>query len=131
MFSNLKTNTSGQAVVELALILPLFLLLVFGVIEMSRIGYSYLTLSNAVKNGARTASVGGVDSQVRNTIIQSAPLIDEDLITISIYPAEDLRVSGEQVVVNVSYPIDLTTPIIDQLIPNPIVINTSLAMRLE
>lgn len=131
MLRSLTSNTSGQAVVELALLLPLFLLLVFGVIEMSRIGHCYITLSNAVKNGVRVASVGGLDSDIQNTIVSSAPLLDSELLTIEITPGENDRKSGSQVRVEVTYPVSLVTPVINRILPNPVILHSSLSMRLE
>lgn len=127
----LKGSSPGQAVLEFALVLPVFLLLVFGIVEMSRIGYSYVTLSNAVRSGTRVASVGGLDSDIVNAIANSAPLLDRNLMTIEIVPDDSGRRSGSSVTVSASYPVSLTTPIISQVIPNPVVINASLSMRIE
>lgn len=123
--------SKGQAVVELAFVLPIFLLLVFGVIEISRIGYSYITLNNAVRSGARVASLGGLDSEIRNTIAVSAPLFDSNLLIIQITPSDGTRRSGSSVLINASYPVQLNAPIISQVLPNPVTIKTSLAMRVE
>lgn len=131
MRNKFKNSSPGQAVLELALVLPVFLLLVFGIVEMSRIGYSYVTLSNAVRSGTRVASVGGLDTDIANTIADSAPLLDRNLMTIQIVPNDNGRRSGSSVVVSASYPVSLTTPIISQVIPNPVVINASLSMRIE
>jgi uncharacterized repeat protein (TIGR01451 family) len=42
----------GQAVVELALILPIFLLLIAGAVDLGRLFYAYLAIVNASKEGA-------------------------------------------------------------------------------
>ncbi|MCO5386708.1 MAG: pilus assembly protein [Desulfosporosinus sp.] len=47
-----RKGDEGQALVEMALILPLLFLLLFGVIEMGRIGYAYISISNATREGA-------------------------------------------------------------------------------
>ncbi|MFZ1767652.1 MAG: TadE family protein [Caldilinea sp.] len=46
----------GQDLVEYALILPLFLFLVFTIIELSMLFFAYVTVSNAAREGARTAA---------------------------------------------------------------------------
>ncbi len=46
----------GQDLVEYALILPLFLFLVIGFIEISVLFFSYVTVSNAAREGARVAT---------------------------------------------------------------------------
>lgn len=47
----------GQSATELALVLPVFLLLVFGVIQFGVLYNNYLTLTDAVRAGARKAAV--------------------------------------------------------------------------
>ena len=52
-----KTSPQGQALVEFALVLPILLLLIFGIIDAGRLIYTYNTVSNAARNGARVAIV--------------------------------------------------------------------------
>lgn len=47
----------GQALVEFALVFPLFVLLVFGIIDAGRLVYTYNTVANSARNGARVAIV--------------------------------------------------------------------------
>ena len=47
----------GQALVEFALILPVLLLLIFGVVDAGRLIFTYNTVSNAARDGARVAIV--------------------------------------------------------------------------
>lgn len=131
MLKKFWLRSSGQALVEFALVLPLLLFLVFGVIEISRIGYSFVTLNNAVRTAARVASVGGLDSDITSAVTGSSVYLDSTLLTITITPGESGRRSGSQVTVAASYPVYLTTPLISQVLPNPVTINSSLAMRIE
>ncbi len=52
-------RSRGQAIVELALLLPLFLLLTLGVVDMARVFTSYVSLTNGVSNAAIYAAQGG------------------------------------------------------------------------
>jgi Flp pilus assembly protein TadG len=52
----------GQALVEFALIAPIFFLLVFGLIEFGRAVYTIQILDNAAREGARYAIVHGASS---------------------------------------------------------------------
>jgi Flp pilus assembly protein TadG len=52
-----RRRDHGQGLVEFALVLPIFLLLIFGVIDGGRYVYVNSTLSNAAREGARLGSV--------------------------------------------------------------------------
>jgi hypothetical protein len=54
----------GQALVEFALIIPLFLLMLFGMIDLGRVIWANDDLAHAAREGARFASVTGVWSAV-------------------------------------------------------------------
>ena len=45
----------SQSMVEFALVAPLLLLLLFGIVDFGRVIYTYVTLSQAVNEGARVA----------------------------------------------------------------------------
>ena len=57
-----RTRESGNAVIEFALILPLLLLIVFGITELGRALMTVNVLTAAAREGARVASVAGADS---------------------------------------------------------------------
>lgn len=52
----MRQNTAGQSLLELALILPLLLLLVFGIIDFSYYIYGWATTQFAVSRGAQQAA---------------------------------------------------------------------------
>lgn len=59
----------GQAVVEFALVLPLFVMLVFGALEFGRAYYCVHLLTNAAREGARTGSLPGkLESDVEASV---------------------------------------------------------------
>ena len=47
----------GQSLVEFALVLPLFLLIIFGIVDAGRLIYTYNTVANSARDGARVAIV--------------------------------------------------------------------------
>lgn len=55
---NKSSKTSGQSMVELALLFPLLLILLSGVIEFGFVLNQYLTVMDAARNAARFASDG-------------------------------------------------------------------------
>ena len=56
----LLTNT-GQALTEFALVLPLLLLIIFGIIEFARIFQAYMVIVNAARFGVRYGVTGEYD----------------------------------------------------------------------
>jgi Flp pilus assembly protein TadG len=57
-----KRNDDGQTLVEFALILPIFLLLLVSIFDLGHVVWSNDALSNAAREGARYAIVHGVNS---------------------------------------------------------------------
>jgi len=55
----IRASSRGQAVVEFALVLPVFLMLTLGVIDMARVFTSYISLTNGVSSAAIYAGQGG------------------------------------------------------------------------
>ena len=53
-----RRKQKGQALAELALVLPILLMVVFGMIEMARLVQTYLAVQHAAREGARYAVVG-------------------------------------------------------------------------
>lgn len=47
----------GQGLTEFALVLPIFLLLIFGIVDAGRLVFTYNTIANAARGGARVAIV--------------------------------------------------------------------------
>jgi Flp pilus assembly pilin Flp len=69
----------GAAAVEFALILPVIIMLLFGIIELGRAWNVKQVLTDAAREGARVAAVnnsilpaGDIDPLVRTTVMQAA-----------------------------------------------------------
>ncbi len=62
----------GQALVEFALILPVFLLLLFGLFDLGRAVYAYNTISNASREAVRVAIVDQDCTFIRDQAAQHA-----------------------------------------------------------
>ncbi len=66
----------GQSLVEFALVLPILLLLFFGVVDGARLVYSYNAVSNAAREAGRTAIINQYVPAVRNKATQQATLLN-------------------------------------------------------
>jgi hypothetical protein len=71
-----SASQKGAALVEFAIVLPILLILVFGIIDFSILLYNKATITNASREGARTgivfrADANGVTIPVTSTIVQN------------------------------------------------------------
>ncbi len=57
-------SEKGQAVLEMALAVPFLLTFLFLIADMALLGYSYISVANAVREGARCGAVGGTDAAI-------------------------------------------------------------------
>jgi len=105
-------NNRGQSLVEFALIAPLLILLLMGIMECGRIFNQTLVVTAAAREGARSAAVGGSDVTVLGTVNQAVASIGTTNLTVVVTPSA--RVSGQNVTVTVTKPITIVTPVISQ-----------------
>lgn len=124
-------NQKGQALVEFALILPIILLLILGIVQFGMLLNSYLSLTNAAREGARTGSLGSLDYEIKNTIVGTSPSLNAGNMVITISPSESLRSTGDTLTVSIEYNYVLTVPIVSSLFNNAIVLKTQTSMRME
>lgn len=109
-----NTRRRGQALLEFALIAPIFLVLVLGVVQFGLLTQATEIVTNLTREGARFASLGPdrKDVDIKSYIIRqtsetplrrgSDPTVNDDL-SIAIMPAEAARTKGAQVTVSVTY----------------------------
>ena len=110
-------SQKGQALVETALILPILLMLLFGITDFGRIFHVYLTLDHAGREAARAAAVGLEDVVIEERIENASGGLDQDKLDIDILPlGKSNRNSGGDVTITLTYPVDFLTPIIGQII---------------
>jgi Flp pilus assembly protein TadG len=106
---NLIRNENGQAFVEFALVLPILLVLVFGIIQFGILFNNYLTLTDAVRAGARQAAVGRTlpdpIQPAKNRVIAAANDLDPNNLVVTVTPAnKNAWVQGGDVTVTATYP---------------------------
>lgn len=128
---NVLKNQSGQALVEFAIILPILILIIMGILQFGMMLNTYLTIENASREGARTGIVGSSDAEIKNLITDISPTLDSRDLTVTITPQGASRQSGTTLTVKVSYNYKLTVPIISSIFNNAIVLNGQTSMRIE
>lgn len=79
----------GQSVVEFALVLPLFLFIMFGVIYIGMMFHDYITLSNIARTCAREAAVSSSPDYTEMANYYKVNFLGEGELMTSIYKAAD------------------------------------------
>ncbi len=106
-FFRARRSEDGQTLVEFALVLPLIAILLFGVIQFGIVFNNYLTLTDAVRAGARRAAVsrnlgasGAVGAATQAVVDSGADLqlADKDVTVNSSWNP------GDKVTVQAKYP---------------------------
>jgi len=98
----------GAVAVEMALVLPLLLLLVFGIVDFGRMLNAQITLTQAAREGARWAALG--QSGVPARVTAAAPgLSPAPTSTVTACPANPT--AGQNATVTASYVFTFVTPV--------------------
>lgn len=105
-------NKKGAALVEMAIVLPLLLLIVFGIFEFGRAMYITNTLNNAAREGVRRAVVMTAPINV-DALVTSCIPFDKTGLVITATPAAPG--TGASVTVTVSLPFQTVTEMIPML----------------
>jgi hypothetical protein len=121
----------GQSLVEMALLLPLLLLLLAGIFDFGRLLYSYSHLHLATQETVRLGGLGRGDAEITQFARDYIDLGNPSLLEVKISPSEAHRSSGEYMTVTLDYPIEIATPFFSTFIPTPIVLTTESTIRVE
>ena len=126
----LKRKDKGQATLEFALVIPLFVLVLVGTAETGILMHDYLLVQIAAREGARYGAVGHSESEIQQRVLDTAPSLDPAKFTIAVTNAQGDR--GEQVTVDLSYDVDLITPMMETLFgQDPFPVSSQVIMRIE
>lgn len=95
----------GQSMTEFALVLPLLVLLLFGVIQFGITFNNYITLTDAVRAGARKAAVSTHEKDPVAVTVNQVKAAATDLKVADLaVTVESTWEPGDQVTVSASYP---------------------------
>jgi len=128
MLSKLLKMEKGQALIEFALILPVLLLLVLGMLEYGWMLNAKISVTAAAREGARASSVLGQENSSQAYTIASAAA--NKYMGIGTLDADDVTVTvtSESVTVSISYEKE---PLIGIYIKDAMLIGSSVTMRME
>jgi len=109
MHSKLITEERGQSMAEFAIVLPVLVVVLFGIIQFGILFNNYVTLTDAVRAGARTAAVSRQDpdpsGEAATMVRTSAANLDQSNLNVSV--SSDWQ-SGDDVTVTATYPYSIS-----------------------
>ena len=119
LFLRRRNRESGQAMVEFALVLPVLLLILLAILKFGLLFENYLTLTDAVRSGARTLAIGRgtanactpAVAQVKasaGSLNQSSLTVSTSTITFTSPDSCTSLTSGNAVTMSASYPCNLS-----------------------
>ena len=114
--------SSGQALVEFALVLLPMLLLIFGLLDMGRLVFINNAVSEGAREGSRWGSVASRStdsSAIETQILSVMTAVPEPEVTITCERNGSAPFScrtGDVLLITVSSPVAMITPIIGQIV---------------
>ncbi len=108
MTKTCRAPRRGVAILEFAAIVPVLMLLTLGIMEFGWYARNQLTISNAAREGARAASIGKTQSEIKTRVINAAspvPVTTNDITlqystnsggSYASFPADDTAKSPPQ-----------------------------------
>lgn len=125
----------GQSLAEFALIVPIFLILVFSIVDFGMGFHAWITVTNSAREGARLGAVGGSEAQIIERVRDTAGTLKGQL-DVTVDNAQGG--AGQSVAVDVRYRYDFITPlgglmamISGNTITDSVTLSSKAEMRLE
>lgn len=108
-----RGRAAGQAIVELALVLPILLILLMGVIDAGRLLFTYIALEDAVQEGAIfSAHEPSPPDAIRDRVTSSSNHLE--VVNATVPDPVCTPPSGGNpgtISVTASYPVEMLTPV--------------------
>ncbi len=132
---NRRNGEGGQNLVEFAMVVPIFLILVFAIVDFGMGFHAWITVSNAAREGARIGAVGADSSTIEACVVDTASSLDAADLNVTVVNAQGP--AGEAVSVDVDYDYEPITPLSNLLgifgggLGSPITFHSEAEMRIE
>jgi Flp pilus assembly protein TadG len=109
----------GQSLVEIALLLPLLILILAGILDLGRAFMTLVALNDAAAEGATYAALRPWDADeiVDRTTSASSALVSFDTAQVTI-DYQTPATPGRSITVTVAYDYQLLTPVVSAIVPS-------------
>lgn len=131
-----QRSESGQALVEMAVVLPIIIALLCGTIEFGWMCFNQINIANMAREGAREGiiySAGSVDlNSLTTEMVEKAPDSIKDKLTVNMYFSNVSNPREGDVIVNIAYRASAITPILGIVTSrNEYELNANCTMKVE
>jgi Flp pilus assembly protein TadG len=132
---NRRDGEKGQNLVEFAMVVPIFLILVFSIVDFGMGFHAWITVTNAAREGARVGAVGADTATIEARVVDTASSLVGEELDITVVNAQGTP--GDAVSVDVQYDYELITPLANLLgifgggLGSPITFHSESEMRIE
>lgn len=129
----LRGRRRGDAVVEFVLVAPMLLVVMLGILEVGRLVDAWLVVHNAAREGARVAAAAPYGADPATMATQSA----QAYLASGLAPRADIAatfvtvpsLTSDMVQVSVEADVRLYTPLFQAMLPSPVPVRATAAMR--
>ena len=121
-----RTRSSGQATLELALLLPVVVLILSVLVQVGMMGVDQVRVWHAAREGARVAAVSADPADVEAAVSRGGLMG----LHVAVTPVARYRRPGQPVTVTVSLAPRWRTPLVGRLI-GPSEVTAQASMRIE
>lgn len=129
MFKRFISHEKGQSLVEFALLLPLLLYLICGIIDFGRVMYTHMQLNLVTQEAVRLGGLGRSDADIKQYTLDHVN--HPTKVTVTISPTDTIRKSGDYVKVRLEEQIEYITPLMSTVLPSPYSVITDSTIRVE
>ena len=84
-----RLQRRGASIVEFALVMPIALAILIGILESAWMSKNYLSVANAAREGARSAALGKTTSVIKTRVQNAAEPVNVPLANISLQYSTD------------------------------------------
>lgn len=139
---SIKSGQKGQSLVEVALVLPVLIILLFGIMEGGRLFGGYIELQSAARDAARYASIHSKDftpaeaaawgtANLPAYINSRLVLLNPSNLTFSLF--KDASVAADtKINLSLNYQMEMMTPFVGSILSNNTgIVNLSASMTMR
>ncbi|MCH6267630.1 TadE/TadG family type IV pilus assembly protein [Neobacillus citreus] len=119
-------SEKGQSLVEFALILPVLVLILLGIVDFARIFHAYLTIDHAGREAARAASIGKDEATIKSIAVNQGSSIGLTTTQVTVTNGS----SGNNATITIEFPVTFLTPLIGNIV-GAITLKDTTVMRVE